>query len=379
MLNTVSKSANIMKTLSLLCNPMHNAALDKFDHQKTYKEAISHGVTGLIHEKISTYSNNSFPQEFTKALGQYHNNYKILNNFIDAEATKVLKQLKKEQIEVVVLKGFALAYQVYSEPSLRPKTDIDIIIRPQDSDKIKQILQSLGYTNPRGWEPKAIINQFSYKKTLGKGISVFFDIHLKISNSKTIENILNYDELLASADTNTIDGLNLINKPYALTHAVFHLLGHKASGDMVKLIWYYDIHLLITAINQNEKNELITLIRNTGLANLMTHILTLTEQYFPSNALTSLLDNLKDLPFNNTFNYLLGSTSGAKGLWLTIKATKGLRGKINIIQETAFPPAAEIYIKYGKQTKWPLGLLYIRRIISGSIKYLFNKNKNSKN
>lgn len=356
-------SKDINKAINLLTNN---------DKAKIYKTAIQHGVVGLIQQNIK---NTAATPELIEQLNSYQNNYKILNNFIDNEATNVLKKLKKEQIDVVVLKGFALAQAVYSEPSLRPKTDIDILIRAEDKDKIKNIFESLGYSNPRGWEPKAIINQFSYKKTLGKGISVYFDIHLKISNSKKIENILNYNELLKSANTTTNEDINLINLPYALTHAVFHLLGHKASGDMVKLIWYYDIFLLIQNINDQAEQELINLITRTGLANLMTHTLTLTSQYFPSEELTLLTKKIADLPFDSNYDYLLGNTRGAKGLWLTLKASGSLKERINVIRETMFPPAVEIYTKYGKHTKWPLSMLYLRRIITGSFKYLMPAKK----
>lgn len=342
-------------------------------YKELYEAAIQHGVAGLIYQKNHNIAFTPDSTKFIEQLGNYHNSYKILSSFIDAEATTVLKQLKKEKIDVVVLKGFSLAQQVYSAPFLRPKTDIDILIKEEDKETIKNIFQSLGYNNPRGWEPKAIINQFSYKKSLGKGVNVFFDIHLKISNSKKIENILNYDDLLKSANTMTCDGINLINIPHALTHAVFHLLGHKASGDMVKLIWYYDINLLIKAADEDTKQELITLINNTGLANLMTYTLKLTAQYFPSKELTVLLKALEYLPFNSDYNYLLGNTSGAKGLWLTLQASHSLKEKVSVIKETVFPPREEIYVKYGKHTKWPLSMLYIRRIISGTVKYMIPK------
>jgi hypothetical protein len=79
------------------------------------------------------------------------------------------------------------------------------------------------------------------------------------------------------------------------------------------------------------------------------------------------------MPFNSDYNYLLSNTSGVKGLWLSLKATKSLKGKISIIKETALPPSVEVYAKYGKHTKWPLSVLYIRRIISGALKYMIPK------
>lgn len=374
-----NKEQKTLKQLALLISSKDINALNdilSIYYTDIYDAAISHGVAALISQNISGLKKavlNPELTEFIEQLNRYHHHYKILNTFIDAEAITVLKKLKKEQIDVVVLKGFSLAQQVYSVPNLRPKTDIDILIRSEDKEAIKNIFKSLGYNNPRGWEPQAIINQFSYKKTLGKGVNVYFDVHLKISNSKKIENILNYNDLLKSAYTTTIDGINLINKPHALTHAVFHLLGHKASGDMVKLIWYYDIYLLIKAASDNEKQELITLISKTGLANLMTYTLKLTAQYFPSKELTVLFKELEYMPFNNDYDYLLSNTSGVKGLWLTLQGTNSLKEKINVIKETVLPPPAEIYIKYGKDTKWPLSVLYIRRIISGTLKYMFPK------
>ena len=356
-------SKDINKAINLLTNN---------DNAKVYDAAIQQGVVGLIQQNIK---NTTATPELIEQLNSYQNNYKILNNFVDNEATNVLKKLKKEQIDVVVLKGFSLAQQVYSEPSLRPKTDIDILIRVEDKDKIKNIFESLGYSNPRGWEPKAIINQFSYKKTLGKGINVYFDIHLKISNSKKIENILNYNELLKSANTTTNKDINLINLPHALTHAVFHLLGHKASGDLVKLIWYYDIFLLIQNINEQKEQELINLISSTGLANLMTHTLTLTSQYFPSDKLTLLTKKIAKLPFDSNYDYLLDNTYGVKELWLTLKASNSLKERINVMRETMFPPPVEIYAKYGKHTKWPLSMLYLRRIIMGGFKCLIPTKK----
>jgi hypothetical protein len=131
--------------------------------------------------------------------------------FMDAEGLLVLRRLHAANINVnvtvTVLKGFALANTLYNHPALRPRTDIDILIHPSDKKAIKGIFQAMRYYNPRDWEPKAIINQFSMKKPLSKGLDVMFDIHLKISNSKGIENILNYDELLTNADTSTLEGV----------------------------------------------------------------------------------------------------------------------------------------------------------------------------
>jgi hypothetical protein len=280
---------------------------------------------------------------------------------------------------VVVLKGFSLAYQSYNSPTVRPRTDVDILILPSDKEKVLEIFNELDYYNPRGWEPQAISNEFSMKKTLGKGVNVLFDVHLKISNSKQIENILNYNELLNSANKTVIPELNLINKPYALVHAIVHLLHHKSHDDMIKLIWYYDIYLLINQFCPEQLQQAKSIIIDKKLVKVCLACVNLTKHYFTSPSVDAFIlwCNQPEVFTHQSekLNDLLKNSAGIKGLWVTIKNTEGVLNKWNIVKETAFPPAAEIYSKYGRDSRWPLSLLYIRRIFTGSIKYIFKQRK----
>lgn len=352
--------------------------------------AIEHGVANQINANLSALlsqeshtaisTENIAPlKELNSKLSAFAQHSRIISTITDNAAKELLNALAQKNIQVVVLKGFSLGYQVYSTPYLRPKTDVDILISSTDKVEVLKTFKVLGYSNPRGWEPQAIINQFSMKKTLSKGVSVLFDVHLKISNSKQIENILNYQELIQSANSTLLPNINLINKPYALIHAIFHLLHHKSSGDLIKLIWYYDLYLIIEQLDSNEIEQLKTIITTTGLAFLVQHTLVLTIEYFPSEPINNLIQWCETPNINATseksYNYLLGNVFGVKGVWLSLCATKGLTNKVAIIKETVFPPAVEIYRKYGETSRWPLPLLYARRIFTGSIKYIFKKKK----
>ncbi|WP_077342093.1 nucleotidyltransferase family protein [Pseudocolwellia agarivorans] len=363
---------------------------DKTQVEQLYSLCITHGVANQINTNLSALlsqeSNTTIStkdiaplKELNSKLTAFAQHSRVISTITDNAAKELLYELAQKNIKVVVLKGFSLGYQVYDTPYLRPKTDVDILIRNEDKVKVSEIFKHLGYSNPRGWEPQAIMNQFAMKKTLSKGVNVLFDVHLKISNSKQIENILNYQELIQSSNTTLLPNINLINKPYALIHAIFHLLHHKSSGDLIKLIWYYDLYLIIEQLDSAEIEQLKTIITNTGLAFLVQHTLVLTIEYFPSVQINNLIQWCETPSINATseksYNYLLGNVFGVKGLWLSLCATKGLTNKVAIIRETAFPPAAEIYIKYGKDSGWPLSLLYIRRIFTGSIKYIFKRKK----
>ena len=355
-----------------------------------YENAVIHGVANKINanlsallsqESITDISTEDIAslKELNNKIGTFAQHSRICTSIIDNTAKELLYTLKKRNMEVVVLKGFSLAYQVYSEPYLRPKSDIDILIKKEDKAKVTKIFKELGYNNPRGWEPQAIINQFSMKKRLSKGVNVLFDVHLKISNSKQIEDILNYDELIQTANKNHLPQINLVNKPYALVHAIFHLLHHKSMGDLIKLIWYYDIYLIIDQLDDNELEQLKSIISDKGLATLVAYTLELTSRYFESDKITQLKDYCETaeikLTSNHDYNYLMGSVYGVKGVWLTLRATDGLINKLAILKEMVFPPSAEIYIKYGDNSKWPLPILYLIRISTGTFKYIFQQKK----
>jgi hypothetical protein len=384
MIKNSPSEQSTLKAIALLAlskNPQQIIhELNHIDLSTAYELAIKHGIVGQIAGNLNTHipEQKSRPIiDFKKKIDSYYKHASAMTMFMDAEGLLGLRRLHAANIHVTVLKGFALANTLYNHPSLRPRTDIDILIHPRDKEAIKDIFQSLGYYNPRGWEPKAIINQFSMKKPLSKGLNVLFDIHLKISNSKGIENILNYDELLINADTSTLQNINLINQPYALIHAIFHLLNHRAAGDLVKLIWLYDIYLIVEQLDEKMRLDLLELIKVKGLVTLALFTLRLTNQYFPSQKLSDVIVVINSTEIqataNSSFDYLLRENEGFSGFLRTLKLTAGLGNKLNVIKETVLPPPAEIYAKYGEHSGWPLSLLYIRRLLFGLIKYAKNR------
>jgi hypothetical protein len=384
MIKNSPSEQSTLKAIALLAlskNPQQIMyELNHIDLSTAYELAIKHGVVGQLASNLNTPVSEQKSRaivDFKKKIDSYYKHASAMTMFMDAEGLLVLRRLHAANIKVTVLKGFALANTLYNHPALRPRTDIDILIHPRDKEAIKGIFQSLGYYNPRGWEPKAIINQFSMKKPLSKGVNVLFDIHLKISNSKGIENILNYDELLTNADTSSLQNINLINQPYALIHATFHLLNHRAAGDLVKLIWLYDIYLIIEQLDEKMCLDLLELIKVKGLATLVLFTLRLTSQYFSSQKLsdwTAVINSAEvQATANSSFDYLLGENQGFSGFLLTLKLTAGLGNKLNVIKETVLPPPAEIYAKYGEHSGWPLSLLYLRRLLFGLIKSAKNR------
>ena len=252
---------------------------------------------------------------------------------------------------------------------MRTKADIDLLIAEQDVAQVKQIFSQQGYFNPRGWEPKTIINQFSQRKILSENLNVDFDIHVKISNNKRLENILSLEQLLEHSLTHKETGGQLVGFVHAMLHAIFHLMNHRHHGDLIKLIWYYDIYLLSKKLDEEEKNDFLKLVNASGLAKVAIKALELTTEYFDTPYIDNLIAALDPATATAEFDSLMYINDKNTLLRESFTNHSSLKQKWLLIKETAFPPPAEIYAKYDRETKQPILVLYVRRILGGVIKH----------
>jgi hypothetical protein len=62
-----------------------------------------------------------------------------------SELGRVLRRCAAERLAVIVLKGPVLAESVYPDPALRPFSDLDLLVRPEDRLRMDAVLRHLGH------------------------------------------------------------------------------------------------------------------------------------------------------------------------------------------------------------------------------------------
>ena len=338
----------------------------------TIESMIENGVALLISnsEEHHTYKSGSDNNYLTSRLETFSKQLKIIHTLQKNAFSLVFEALKANDIDFIVLKGWALSYTVYQEAHHRPKTDIDILIDAEHKSQVKQLLTQLGYTNPRGWEPSEIIDQFSMRKKIVEGVYANIDVHLKLTNDKVLQPLFPWSELKKTAEFEPVLQAKVLNKPFALIHSVIHMLHHACHGDFIKLIWFYDIKLLIEQLLPEEIIDLQNKVDEMKLGKAIHFTLIETYRLFPAETTHHLIEILSKSKNNNDFDYLTQPPSRLNVMIRNFKKTKGFERKLKIIKETFFPQKEEIYLKYGANSKWPLSILYIRRIITGLYKLL---------
>jgi len=123
--------------------------------------AKQHGIRALLYRGLLRLDlHHSDIQTLIQQLREPIANQGIAYEFAyPGQLAKIVRAMNKAGINVLLLKGYALATQIYGQAGLRPYGDFDLMISPGDIDKTEDVIESLGFEpdewyQSRGWYRK---------------------------------------------------------------------------------------------------------------------------------------------------------------------------------------------------------------------------------
>lgn len=128
---------------------------------------------------------NFIPQDiFAEMKNCYYANLNR-NIILEKEISLILELTNRKGINIIPLKGFDLLQTLYHNPSLRIMADVDILIKQNQFQEIKRILNQLGYhQNPEENIAEEyyhkILHETTFSKTLSPNQFLAIDIHRTI-------------------------------------------------------------------------------------------------------------------------------------------------------------------------------------------------------
>ncbi len=147
-------------------------------------DAISHGIAPLVHKSMKDiFDKTSVPQEVRDKLADIYHGNLARNVYIRSELERILRVFNEKGIEVMLLKGAALAGTVYGDIGLRAMSDIDLLVRPECLDRVKEIMSDLAYVAESGaraeeWYKK---NHFHLPPFIHKEKPIIVEIHWNVT------------------------------------------------------------------------------------------------------------------------------------------------------------------------------------------------------
>jgi hypothetical protein len=185
---------------------------------------------------IFHYMYHSLPVDPGRIQRWHHDRINFLRkNIIGLKtAADLFSIFEHHGIAAVALRGINLAHFFYPDPGLRPMRDVDILINPQDRRKLKNVLQSQGYSMDR-----VLRSQFIY--TIN---GIIFEIHWSFLTAKRYRTTMDSASLINSrVPKETSEGLIFcLPREQELISVVAHAFIHHELDSLMPLI---DLGLLM--------------------------------------------------------------------------------------------------------------------------------------
>ncbi len=156
-------------------------------------------------------------------------------------AGEALRRLYADGVRCAALKGPLLAERLYPEAAIRPSIDLDLLVDPRDVDTATRSLEGLGYGTEEG--PAArYASRHGHHLQFHRDGTPEVELHFRLYAG--FGTVLEAGEPLSRArDTCTSDGARVA--VLAPEDEVLYLALHAAGHSYVRLLWLYDLKLLL--------------------------------------------------------------------------------------------------------------------------------------
>ena len=331
--------------------------LDHLDH---------HGISFLADEQKALPSslNTIMSQRKAMAVASEAIKQKALAELFDA--------FSAAGINAVLFKGSALAYALYPNSWLRPRSDSDVLILPSDKQKADTVLQQQGFTKLFAIEGEFVSHQSTYGKQLLAKSFLNIDLHWQINNRQMFATSITATQLIENGQQLSQFGAQPLKSTAhipshvdSLLIAAIHQAGHHNKEE--RLAWVYDIHILASSLDSESWNTLTTRAIEKRIAAITLKALSTSQAYFRTNIEQRWIDKLAAISGEASAVFLNTSLSERHYFWADLKTLASLRQQLTFIRENLLP--SPTYVKLQMQERFAL-VAYVKRFWRG-VKRIF--------
>jgi|GEM_PF-443370 len=347
---------------------------DGFDWEYILNEARRNGVSPILYFRLKN-QKEDFPETFLRAEPQGEVFEKLEKDYYQSlrrnilmweEIKPILKSFKEDGIEVILLKGVALAELVYKNLALRPMSDIDLLVKKEELPRIDERMRKFGYSTDENYRNSLRYSSVDYLNSIeyrNRAVSVHFHWHLVNSTlpSFMYASKIDIEKIWKEAIPVKISGTETLS--LAPHHLLIHLSEHasKPGHSLSRLILLCDIAETIKVYQEELDWELlINEARTFNLNRPLYYSLYLTSRLIGlENMPANILDELRPKNLGYGERRFLGVSRYAPTLWnrnfsgpsylLHLAMCQGNFQKIRFIWQSFFPPSAVLRLRYPSQ------------------------------
>jgi len=362
-------NAPVLTLTQALREPARPPLVEASDVATLIGEAERHRVLVLVGAALrAARTIDRWPPEFRRAFSVAERDAVALDCIRHRELTIVVAALDGAGVRALLFKGAALAQTHYAAPHLRCRTDTDLLIRAADLPGLERALDHLGYTPQHETTGDLVSYQRHYGKRDRHGVFHAIDVHWKVSNRHALADCLAFEELFVDRQALPAFGPSAftVSTAHALLLALVHRAGHHPGS--ANLLWVWDLHALVTSMNDDELRLVADTIATRCLGRLASEGLALASAWFGTARLEGLVGVNAALAPDAGPTIASGSRAGV--LRQDLRALSTWRERRQLVREHLFPPVSYIRGKYRARSALMVPALYAWRILSGAPRWL---------
>lgn len=287
-----------------------------------------------------------------------------------ARIVDIIEQLASAGVQTLVMKGTALAYLHYAEPSARRRGDTDLLIHARDLAITRQVLAAAGCFARQ--HPLGLYFQESWLFDGGLGMHHVIDLHWEPVDHCVLQRVVNsarYWENRVpiprlSRHTSAPEGLVM------LVHGALNQAWHARRGFLVegerlfgerRLLWSVDYMRIIEDFGPDDWDRLVTYCAEHDAAEVVHAALDGAQRDLGIALPDGVLSRLAaDGVGSRTVNYL-DNQSVVVDFMLNVQAAPTIADRWRMLASMAYPSRAHLLSKYPDLANWPVILLHVRR------------------
>jgi hypothetical protein len=324
------------------------------------KLAFEEGVAGLLYPVLRQ---RAQPPDSLLLFREYHQATAALN-LLHLDALHGLeKALCKEEVPLMALKGASLLDSVYSSIGMRLMEDIDLMVRPADRQRVSRMLVDMGYSRH-----PIFSNTFTKDR-------VVIDLHTHALNADRIgarSALLPCGmEPFWSASVPWGEGFRFLKRPDDADNLLL-LSQHMVKHSFSRLIWFVDIHRLLSNRDLAFWERLAQRARSLKQERLLSHVLYALNGLlgylppqdsghpYPSERISTLERAMLD-------TMIKGKPPAHLGPLLALFCIPGYGGRFRFMMETLFPRREVIENEFRMSSLGSGGLFYPFRLLQAAL------------
>ncbi|WP_442594237.1 nucleotidyltransferase family protein [Neobacillus sp. D3-1R] len=340
---------------------LYNPEIPLPKDQNSYHELLSNedfiSIAPQVHQLLNQQNRlNQTPLFFQKVMKEKFNETFYQNLFIKNQTLQILLKLEEEKVEVIPLKGVFFSERYFGHLGARSTSDIDLLIKPSDLERVKTLVKSLGYIDGEEYIPDHFHYSFS-KKLPGSPIPLTVELHWDLVKENTAE--LNVTEFWDQA---TFINSSHYIKELSHYHTFYLMCLHAWRHNLDSPRHYLDIVQLIEVLHKEiDYKKLISDSRSHLTYKRIIRTLSFVYERFPH------LNRVKPFSYKNQKYYLRekehnnNRSKYADYIDYQFLSYDSLKHSLVEVKNWLLPSGYEITTQIGKQEKEKV---YISQLIS---------------